>query len=471
MIRRKTKIVCTLGPASSSERTLRSMIRAGMDVARFNFSHGTHPEHKRRFRMVRKLAAKEGKQVAVMADLQGPKIRLGTFREGPVRLDSGADFMLTTRNIIGSKEGAHCTYRALPQDLKRGDKVYLNDGLVRIEVKRVSGKDVFTKVLDGGEISDHKGINLPGVTLSTPGVTKKDINDLKFAIGFGVDMVALSFVRSAADVLKAKRIIKRAGGDAPVIAKIEKCEAVRILDEIIDAADGVMVARGDLGVEMPLEDVPVLQKRIISACGAHHKPVITATQMLESMMGNPRPTRAEVSDIANAILDGTDAVMLSGETAVGRYPVGAVKTMAQVAIATEKAFDDMCIEGPQGEGAPVSESVAQAACFLAECLGVKVIIAFTESGYTARLISSFRPQCTILGVTPSAQVARRMALYHGVCPVRGREVKNIDQMIKHAVEQAISMGLLKKSDLAVITAGVPLAVTGATNLIKVHSVE
>jgi len=468
---KKTKIVCTLGPATSTERTLRSMIRAGMDVARLNFSHGTHEGHRKRLDMIRKTAAKQGEQIAVMADLQGPKIRLGTFQTGSVTLERGDKFVLTTRKVVGTKEGAQCTYRTLPKDLKRGDQVFLNDGLVKLEVERVSGEDVHSRVLDGGEIGDHKGINLPGVTLSTPGVTRKDISDLKFSLKIGVDIVALSFVRSASDILRVKKIIKRARCDTPVIAKIEKHEAISNLDEIIDAADGVMVARGDLGVEMNLADIPVLQKQIISAAIAKHKPVITATQMLESMIVNARPTRAEVSDVANAILDGTDAVMLSAETAVGKYPVRAVKTMAQVAAAIEEAFPEAAVRAKSDEELPVSQSVAHAACFLAERLGARVIIAFTESGFTARMISSFKPQCIVLGVSPVEKVTRRMALYHGVCPVKGRGVTKIDQMIDYAVGKARSMRLLKKGDLAVITAGVPLAITGSTNLIKVHAVE
>lgn len=467
---RKTKIVCTLGPATSSEKRIEALVRAGMDVARLNFSHGEYGEHKKRFGVIRKIAAKWGRQVAVMADLKGPKIRLGKFKQNPVILKNGKDFALTTAKAVGDVNIAQCTYKSLPKDVKKGDMIFLNDGLVKLKVKRVSGDTIVTRVVEGGPISDHKGINVPGVTLSTPGITAKDKRDLKFALEMGVDMVALSFVRSASDIETVKRMIKRAGSGAPVIAKIEKYEAINDLEEIIDITDGVMVARGDLGVEMPLQDVPLLQKRIISMAVKKHKPVITATQMLESMIENPRPTRAEVSDVANAIIDGTDAVMLSAETAVGKYPIDAVRTMGRVAVATEAATAENCPPATSGEELPVSESVAHAACFLAERIGAKAIIAFTESGFTARMISSFRPKCAIIGVTPTPEVARFMVLYRGVDSVLGEEVTNIDQMIDHAINKAESMKLLRRGDLAVITAGVPMAVTGATNLIKVHEV-
>jgi len=468
MIQRKTKIVCTIGPASSDEKTIRAMVRAGLDIARLNFSHGAPEEHKKRFQIIQKIAVGEKKQVAIMADLQGPKIRLGSFRENPVYLKAKSQFILTTRNITGTREVASCTYKGLSHDVKKGDHIFLNDGLVKLAVQRVSGADIYTRVIEGGTISDHKGINLPGVTLSTSGITIKDTRDIAFAVKMGADYIALSFVRSATDLIKAKRLIKNAGGDTPVVAKIEKHEAITNLEEIINIADGVMVARGDLGVEMPLEDVPMLQKKIISLAVARHKPVITATQMLESMIENPRPTRAEVSDVANAILDGTDAVMLSAETAVGKNPVAAVRTMSNIAVATEAAFTERPNTVSDEKTMPVSDSVAQAACFLAERLGANVIVAFTASGFTARMISSFRPHCRILGVTPLERISRRMALYHGVYPVKGQAVKNIDHMIEHAVEQACAIGLIRRGDLVVITAGAPIGVTGTTNLIKVH---
>lgn len=468
MIYRRTKIVCTLGPATSSENNIKALIKAGMDVARLNFSHGTQAEHKARLDIIRKASDEAGRYVAVIADLQGPKIRLGTFESNPIILERGKKFTITTKKIVGNKDRANSTYEELPKDVKRGDRIFLNDGLVRLEVDRVSGSEVHTRVIEGGEISDHKGINLQGVTLSTPGITSKDKNDLKFAIRAGVDMIALSFVRTVDDVIKAKKLIKQAGGDAMLIAKIEKHEAISNLDEIVAATDAVMVARGDLGIEMPLEEVPTLQKRIITMANGYHKPVITATQMLESMIENSRPTRAEVSDVANAIIDGTDAVMLSAETAAGKHPIEAVKTMAMIAEAIELSYGDKFAGVHAKESMPVSESVAEAACFLAESLGAKLIIAFTESGFTGRMISSFRPNCTIIGVTPTVSVARKMSLFNGVYPVVGDQVKTIDHMIEHAVEKARALGLLKKGDLAVITAGVPRAVIGSTNLIKVH---
>jgi len=468
---RKTKIVCTLGPASESEAVLRRMIDAGMDVARLNFSHGDLTGHKRSLDMVRRLAGGGGKHLAVMADLQGRKIRLGTFENGSVELKKGDNFVLTARKTVGNSKAASTNYAGLHRDVKKGHRIFLNDGLVELEVLAVSGKDVHTKVREGGVVGDRKGVNLPDVTVSASGITSKDRRDLKAALEWAVDMVALSFVRSAGDIEIVKSIMKRSGSDIPVIAKIEKHEAVSNLDEIMESADGVMVARGDLGIEMPLEEIPLLQKRIIARALHLHKPVITATQMLESMVTSPVPTRAEVSDVANAILDGTDAVMLSAETAIGRYPVRAVRSMAKISKATEKGFDAGKAANRIGrESLPVSASVAQAACFLAERLNARMIIAFTESGYTARMISSFRPECPVLGVTTTCEVARRMALYNGILPVRGERVKNVDEMIDRALEQARRMKMLRKGDVAVITAGVPVAVTGATNLIKVHIV-
>jgi pyruvate kinase len=404
-------------------------------------------------------------------DLQGPRVRVGEFGAHSVVLKKGRKFTLTSRKISGTDEIVSVTYSGLPRDVKVGDPIYLNDGLIRLIVTRVAGPDIFTKVIEGGNISDHKGINLPATTLSTPSVTRKDLSDLKFGISAGVDYVGLSFVRSPDDVNFIKREIRKAGGNAPVIAKIEKFEALGCLDEIIEAADGVMVARGDLGVEIPLEDVPSHQKRIIALCAQHRKPVITATQMLESMIEHPRPTRAEVSDVANAILDGTDAVMLSAETSIGQFPVQAVRTMANIAEQTEKMVGEGCLSLSVGDKSiSLSESVAQAACFLAERVEARVIIAFTVSGFTGRLISKFRPGRAVLGVTPHESVCRRMSLFWGVVPVRGRQMKSVDEMISHSVEQAKKMGFLKKGDRAVITAGVPLAVSGATNLIKVHTV-
>jgi len=472
---RRTKIVCTLGPASADEKTIRGMIRAGMDVVRLNFSHGAQPEHERNIKLVRRIAREENKPVAILMDLQGPRVRVGEFIGGGATLKKGQNFVLTSRNIKGTSEIASVTYPALPKDVKAGDAIYLNDGLIRLSVKRVAGPNIFTTVVEGGDISDHKGINLPATTLSTPSVTRKDMDDLKFGIRAGVDYVGLSFVRSPSDVNLIRRAIRRAGGRTPVIAKIEKFEALSCLDDIIEAADGVMVARGDLGVETPLEDVPGHQKRIIALCARRMKPVITATQMLESMIAHLRPTRAEVSDVANAILDGTDAVMLSAETSVGKYPVQVVHTMAKIALETEKMVTDSDMAWlvkpcHTYRSISLSESVAQAASFLAGRVGAQVIIAFTESGFTARLISKFRPGRNVLAVTPHENVRRIMSLYWGVLPVRGERMTTVDDMIIHSVEQAKKMGFLKKGDRAVITAGVPLATSGTTNLIKVHIV-
>lgn len=467
---RKTKIVCTLGPASGSPQMLREIIKAGMDVARLNFSHGTQEEHLQRIKLVRKISYELKKPVAILIDLQGPRVRLGKIDKGSAQLQKGQNFILTTRNVLGNSELASVTYKRLHKDVKEGDCIFINEGAIRLQVISVKGSEIYTKVITGGIISDHKGINLPTTTLSTPSITKKDLEDIKFGLSADVDYIGLSFVRSPDDVKRVKNFIRKAGKDTPVIAKIEKHEALTVLDEIISEADGIMVARGDLGVEIPLEEVPEHQKNIIRKCAKKLKPVITATQMLESMINSPRPTRAEVSDVANAILDGTDAVMLSGETSVGKYPIEAVRTMANIALKTERILRENILRDVDEESISVSESVAQSACFLAERVNAKLIIAFTESGFTGRLISKFRPTKLIIGVSPHEKVIRRMALYWGVTPTLGTQVKFIDHMIENAITYAKKAGLLKKGDKAVITAGVPLAVSGATNLIKVHTV-
>lgn len=467
---RKTKIVCTLGPATSSPQMLREIIKAGMDVARLNFSHGTHQEHLQRIKLVRKISSELKKPVAILIDLQGPRVRLGKIDKGSTQLRKGQSFILTTRNALGNSELASVTYKRLHKDVKEGDCIFINEGAIHLQVVTVKGTEIYTKVIAGGIISDHKGINLPTTTLSTPSITKKDLEDIKFGLAADVDYIGLSFVRSPDDIKRVKNFIRKAGKDTPVIAKIEKHEALTALDEIISEADGIMVARGDLGVEVPLEEVPEHQKNIIRKCAKKLKPVITATQMLESMINSPRPTRAEVSDVANAILDGTDAVMLSGETSVGKYPIEAVKTMAKIALKTEKILTENILRDVDEESISVSESVAQSACFLAERVNAKLIIAFTESGFTGRLISKFRPTKPVIGVSPHEKVIRKMTLYWGVTPTLGTQVKFIDHMIENAINYAKKARLLKKGDKAVITAGVPLAVSGATNLIKVHTV-
>lgn len=467
---RKTKIVCTLGPATSSPQMLREIIKAGMDVARLNFSHGTHQEHLQRIKLVRKISSELKKPVAILIDLQGPRVRLGKIDKGSAQLRKGQNFILTTRSVLGNGEVASVTYKRLHKDVKEGDCIFINEGAIHLQVVSVKGTEIYTKVIAGGIISDHKGINLPTTTLSTPSITKKDLEDIKFGLAADVDYIGLSFVRSPDDIKRVKNFIRKAGKDTPVIAKIEKHEALTALDEIISEADGIMVARGDLGVEVPLEEVPEHQKNIIRKCAKKLKPVITATQMLESMINSPRPTRAEVSDVANAILDGTDAVMLSGETSVGKYPIEAVRTMANIALKTEGILKENILRDVDEESISVSESVAQSACFLAERVNAKLIIAFTESGFTGRLISKFRPTKPVIGVSPHERVIRKMTLYWGVTPTLGTQVKFIDHMIENAINYAKKARLLKKGDKAVITAGVPLAVSGATNLIKVHTV-
>jgi len=440
-----------------------------MDVARLNFSHGTQSEHLTRIKLIRKLSKEAGRPIAILQDLQGPKIRVGEFRNGPVVLKEGNKFTITTRQVKGNQEVASTSYLRHPLDLKRGDHILLNDGCIKLKVTDIKGREVHTRVIAGGALSNHKGINLPDVSISAPSITQKDLFDLAFGLKMGVDYVALSFVRTAQDVLKVKKIIKRAKADAHVIAKIEKHEAIQNLKEIISVADGVMVARGDLGVEMPLEDVPLLQKRIISLANRHFKIVITATQMLESIVKNPLPTRAEVSDVANAILDGTDAVMLSEETASGRYPVEAVRVMAKIAERAEEGLlKEHKFELEPIEKMPASEAVAQAACILADHLNARTIIPFTESGFTARMVSKFRSPVSALAITPTERVQRRMALYWGIKSEMVKEVKNIDQMIKTAVASARKKGFIKPGQIAIIIAGIPLGISGTTNLIKVH---
>ncbi|MEI8167014.1 MAG: pyruvate kinase, partial [Chloroflexales bacterium] len=420
---RRTKIVATLGPSTNTPERISALIRAGMNVARLNFSHGTHAEHAARLAMVRRASDEAGKHIAVIQDLQGPKIRTGPLAGGlPVELVAGQRFFLSIEPVIGTAERVATTYQALPHDVRPRDRILLSDGLIELVVTARTTSEVETEVVHGGRLKEHQGINLPGVRVSAPAATAKDIEDLHFGLEQGVDYVALSFVRKASDILEVKEIIRRAGKSTPVIAKIERPEALDVLPEILAAADAVMVARGDLGVEMPPERVPLVQKQIIVAANKALIPVITATQMLESMIQNPRPTRAEASDVANAIIDGSDAVMLSGETAAGAYPIEAVQMMALIADAIEGvgAHTGAEVAAPRWaipEVQSTPRAIADAACTIARAQPVRAIAVLTQSGSSARLVSHYRPQVPIIAVCPGEETARRTALYWGVAPL------------------------------------------------------
>ncbi len=464
---KRTKIIATIGPASSSPTIIAKLIHAGMDAARLNFSHGDWDDHTKRVRFIRREAEKAGKQIAIIQDLQGPKLRIGIIKNDVVMLRRAEEISLTTRKVLGTNQIISVTYPQLTKSLKPGDRVLLDDGRLKLEVIRKIAYGLRCKVVNGGLLGSHKGVNLPGASLALPSLSPKDRDDLRFGIARGVDYIALSFVRKAADIEAVRLFLQAHGGDIPIIAKIEKPEAVQNLEEIIEAADGIMVARGDLGVEMSPEQVPLLQKKIIEACNQAEKPVITATQMLESMIENPQPTRAEASDVANAILDGTDCVMLSGETAIGKYPVQAVEVMTRIAIQAETSVRP---RQPNSDLSGTDESVAHASCKAAEEQKARAIVTFTQSGSTALLVSKHRPTVDIIAATPFDVVARKISLYWGVTPIILKTRRTTDSMIA-SVERAMRYRrLVKLRDLIVITAGVPVGVAGSTNMMKIHRV-
>jgi pyruvate kinase len=473
---RRTKIVATVGPASRSPEKLEQLVEAGVNVFRLNFSHGTHDEHLAVVKAVREIAARLRRPVALLQDLSGPKIRTGKVKGEAVQLVKGARIAITTdTSVEGTAELISTTYKALPRDVGAGDQILLDDGNLELRVLGVSGERVLCEVVDGGFLKSHKGINLPGVALSTPAITDKDRDDLAFGIRAGVDYVAMSFVRRAADVLEAKALIARLGADVPVVAKIEKPQALEELDAILDATDGVMVARGDLGVELGTEDVPIAQKRIIATANAAGKVVITATQMLESMIENPRPTRAEASDVANAILDGTDAVMLSGESAVGKFPVETVETMARIADFTEEhglaAIRTRATAARRdGAGTPITRSLTRVAASVAEELGCKLIVAFTESGLTAKLVAGHRPQVPVVAVTHDERVYRQLALWWGVVPTLAVSTENTDELLAAGEESLKARGLAKPGDTILMLSGHSIA-AAATNMMRVHTIS
>jgi pyruvate kinase len=464
---RRAKIVCTLGPAVSTHESIRELVDAGMDVARLNMSHGDYDDHERSYHLVRQASDESGHGVGIFADLQGPKIRLGLFAEGPVKLKKGATFTITTRDILGDVDECGTTYSGLPGDVKTGDPLLIDDGKVRLRVTSVEGTDVVTEVIVGGKVSNHKGINLPGVAVSVPALSEKDTADLRWALHLGVDFIALSFVRSAADAADVRAIMTEENIFLPVIAKIEKPQAIENIDEIVDAFDGIMVARGDLGVECPLEDVPIHQKLIIDKARRNAKPVIVATQMLESMITSPAPTRAEASDVANAVLDGADAVMLSGETSVGEYPIIAVQTMARIVSSTEEhGLSHMAAVSwqPRTRGGIIAKAAAE----VAESVGAVFLVAFTASGDSAKRLSRYRGPIPILAFTPHARVRSQLALTWGVETFQGAEVEHTDEMVRQVDEALLHIGRVKEGDLVVIIAGSPPGIPGSTNALRIH---
>ncbi|MCY1078631.1 pyruvate kinase [Archangium lansingense] len=466
---RKAKIICTLGPSSDSAEVIEELIRAGMNVARLNFSHGTHDQHRRRVNLIRRAAKKVGVPVAILQDVQGPKIRLGKFEGGCLEIKTGQTVVVTTREVLGQGNLIPTPIRSLPKDVEPGHPILLDDGRVRLRVKKVQGKDVTCMVELGGLLKDNKGLNLPGAHVSVPTITEKDAEDLAFGQEVGVDYVALSFVRTANDIREARKLVAKR--NTPLIAKIEKPQAVADLEAIAREADGIMVARGDLGVEMPLEKLPAIQKRMVRTVNRMGGLVIVATEMLESMVNNARPTRAEVSDVANAILDGADAVMLSGETAAGKYPVQAVATMARIVEETETGVVRDTTNAPFPDAKDdISTGVAAAAVAAAEQMGIGTIVAYTERGLTARLISEFRPRAQIIALTPNPDTVNRMALYWGVKPLQVGRLQSTDAMLRQVKRLCHEEGICKTGTPVVIVAGVPLNEPGNTNMMSVHRI-
>lgn len=468
---RRTKIICTIGPASDSEEILTQLINAGMNVARLNFSHGTHEEHKKRIDTIKRVRQQLHKPVAIMLDTKGPEVRLGSFKDGKAEIITGARFTLTTKEVMGSSSICSITYKELPQEVMQGARILIADGLIELRVLDKTDTDVICQVVNGGDLSNNKNVNIPGATSKLPAITEKDISDLLFGIQNEIDIVAASFIRKASDVIQIRRILEENNGSyISIISKIENQEGVDNINEILKVSDGLMVARGDLGVELPAEEIPLTQKMLIKKANEAGKPVITATQMLDSMIRNPRPTRAEVTDIANSIFDGTDAIMLSGETAAGRYPIEAVKTMSTIAERTELDLDyghyikDMNHKGE----ITIANAISHASCTTAYELGAAAIITPTQSGSTPRMVSKFRPKAPVIAATFDERVRRKLSLSFGVFSVLIKQTDNTDDLIEQSVNQAIANNYINSGDLVVITAGIPAGVAGTTNLIKVH---
>ena len=472
---RKTKIVCTIGPATDDDKVMREMMLAGMNVARFNFSHGDYEMHKRRFEQVVKLRNELKLPIATMLDTKGPEIRLGKFVDDkPVVIKDGDTYTLTTVECECTAQKACISFKGLPHDVTVGTTILINDGVIELRAEKITDTDIVCTVINGGTLSNNKGINVPGVELSMPYLSERDMSDLEFGSKMGYDFIAASFVRSSADINYLKKFTKSLGWTTPrIIAKIENMDGVNNIDEIIDAADGIMVARGDMGVEIPFEQIPAIQKEIIAKGYMAGKQVITATQMLESMITNPRPTRAEITDVANAIYDGTSAIMLSGETAAGKPPVEAVKTMALIAETTEKDINyiSRLSKRPVSIVKNLTNAISHAAVTTAHDIGAKAVITVTKSGSTARNLSKFRPSCMIIGCTPNETVLRQMSLSWGVAPVMMDEKENTDELFESAINAAVEHGLLESGDVAVITAGIPLGIAGNTNMLKVAEIH
>lgn len=467
---RRTKIVCTMGPACESVSILKGMIEAGMNVARLNMAHGELQDHADRIKLIRQAAAETGKVVSVMMDIKGPEVRIGKLQDSSYELVKDNKLTLTTEDVLGTADRIPVNYSELPLVVSKGGKILLDDGLIELEIESIEGTEIVCTIVNGGVIKPRKGVNLPGVRTTLPGVTERDVVHINFGIEQGVDMIAASFVRKAEDIYEIKKILEESGAShIQVLSKIENEEGVDNLDAIIEASDGIMVARGDLGVEIPVEDVPLIQREMIEKSNRAGKPVIVATQMLDSMQVNPRPTRAEVSDVASAVLQGTDAIMLSGETAAGKYPLESVQKMASIAERAESVFDYGSHFQRQSafQSTSITEVVSQAAVSSARELGAKAIIAPTETGFTARMISKYRPQSPIVAIATDEKVLHKLSLVWGVTPVKGDRPESSDELFQSALGKGLEVGLLKSGDYAVIAAGVPIGKSGATNLIKI----
>ncbi len=470
---RKTKIVCTIGPASESIEKLTQLTEAGMNVARLNFSHGNYEEHGERIRNIREAAEKTNKTIAILLDTKGPEIRTHNMKNDAIELRVGNKIIISMDEVVGTEERFSVTYSGLINDIKYGSRILLDDGLIGLEVEKIdhTNKEIHTKILNSGVLKNKKGVNVPGVAVNLPGITEKDANDILFGIEQGIDFIAASFVRRASDVLEIRQLLEeKQATHINIIPKIENQEGVDKIDEILEVSDGLMVARGDLGVEIPAEEVPLVQKQLIKKCNEQGKPVITATQMLDSMQRNPRPTRAEASDVANAIFDGTDAIMLSGETAAGLYPVEAVQTMHNIASRAESALahKEILSSRSKDNKHSMTDAIGQSVAHTALNLDVDAIITPTESGHTARMISKYRPKAPIIAVTSHDYVSRRLALAWGVYPKMGKKATTTDDMLDTAVEESLNSGIVSSGDLVVITAGVPVGEAGTTNLMKIH---
>lgn len=466
---RKTKIICTIGPACEELETLQAMLKAGMNVARLNFSHGTHEEHALRIKNLRQAMMLNGKPLAIMLDTKGPEIRTGNVEGDSITLEGGQQFILTTKDVLGSNREVSISYDKLPQEIKIGTTILLSDGLINLLVEDIQDTDIICRVINGGKLGNKKGVNVPGVRINMPFLNEKDILDINFGIDNKVDYIAASFVRSADDILEIRRILEQRNADIGIIAKIESQSGVDNLTDIIKVADGVMVARGDLGVEIPAEEVPLVQKKIIEQCNYAGKMVIIATQMLDSMISNPRPTRAEVSDVANAIFDGADAIMLSGETAAGKYPVEVVQTMDKIAKRTEEAlpYTELLRKKRLSSTQSVTDAISFATCATAENLGAAAIITATRTGLTSKMVAKYRPEANIIAATPDVNMLNRLALVWGVYPVLITETVGTDDLFEESISKALEQGYINYGDLLVLTAGTP-SLSGGTNLLKVH---